>query len=327
MTQLQVARAVSVDPLVYQQWESGAKKVPKSLVADLARVLDLSEWQVEGRSEPYYLSGDHEDLPDESQYYGELAIHFDSGLAPLLLPITEAERSKLHDAIQSDEAFIQIESLDNRIVFVRRKAIADVYFSSKDYEDYGPGDYGGQHLGVYPTESFWKIVEFLDCPEVLGKEFSDEEIQAVSKEVILDDADLEELIANGSVKPEDRNKVREEADRTTERYVSRSRNITWQLQGNCSRYVLFFKNREVYKTFCLLPMASENELLYLTPENYHRSIFIRLSALDFITIPAHKYHEGELDSLAEDANNTKAYMDADEGEGEGEGEDEDDIEE
>jgi hypothetical protein len=52
-------------------------------------------------------------------------------------------------------------------------------------------------------------------------------------------------------------------------------------------------------------MSDEQELLYLFPEGYHRSIFLCLSAVDFIAVPAHKFREGELESAAEEVGDTE----------------------
>lgn len=300
MTQVQVAEAVGVSQPTYQRWESGAGSVPKSKIAKLAKVLGITPRQVEGQPEPFDRFGVDKEVPDEHQYYGELAIHFSSGSPPLLLPVSEAERSGFFNAVQGDEAFVQVESLDNRIVFVRRKAIADAYFSSDDYDDYGPEDYGAQHLGVKPDEAFWKIVEHLEYPECLNDEFSEHEIQTVIKNFFLDDADLDKLFANGSIKLEDRDRVKQKAAETAELYASRARDITWQIPGHRSRCISIDENKDLYETFCILMLSNEHEMLHLAPEGYHREIFLNLSAIDYIAAPAHKFREGELQSAAEE---------------------------
>ena len=300
LTQVQVAEAVGVSQPTYQRWESGAGSVPKSKIAKLAKVLGITPRQVEGQPEPFDLLGVDKEVSDEHQYYGEVAIHFVNGSPPLLLPVSEAERSRFFDAVQGGEAFVQVESLDNRIVFVRRKAIADAYFSSDAYDDYGPEDYGKQHLGVKPDEAFWKIVEHLEYPEYLNDEFSEHEIQTVIKKFYLDDADLDELIANGSIKPEDRDRVKQKAAETAELYASRAHDITWQIPGHRSRCISINENKDLYETFCILMLSNEHEMLHLAPEGYHREIFLNLSAIDFIAAPAHKFREGELQSAAEE---------------------------
>ena len=300
MTQVQVAEAVGVSQPTYQRWESGSASVPKSKTAKLAKVLGITVQQVEGQPEPFDLFGINKGVSDERKYYGELAIHFVSGSPPLLLPISEAECSRFYNAVQGSDAFIELASLDNRIVFVRRKAIADAYLSSDDYDDYGPEDYGQQHLGVHPEDEFWKIIGHLECLECLDDEFSEREIQAVTRKVLLNDADLDELIANGSIKPEDRTNVKQKAHETAELYVSRARDITWQLHDGRSRCISCLDNKDLYEAFCNLWCAEEQELFYLAPAGHHRSIFVCLSALDFIAVPAHKYREGELESAAEE---------------------------
>ncbi len=42
------------------------------------------------------------------------------------------------------------------------------------------------------------------------------------------------------------------------------------------------------------------DFLYLSPEGYHRSIALRLSAIDYISVPAHKFNEGQIDSAEEE---------------------------
>ena len=131
LTQTEVAEAVGVSQPTYQRWESGTNSVPKTKVAKLAKILGITQRQVEGQSEPFDLLNVDASVSDERKYFGEVSIHFASGSPPLLLPITQAERLNLYAALQGEASFIQIESLDNRIVSVCRKAIADVFFLRK----------------------------------------------------------------------------------------------------------------------------------------------------------------------------------------------------
>jgi len=131
LTQTEVAKAVGVSQPTYQRWESGTNSVPKTKAAKLAKILGITQRQVEGQPEPFDLLNVDASVSDERKYFGEVSIHFASGSPPLLLPITQAERLNLYAALQGEASFIQIESLDNRIVSVRRKAIADVFFLRK----------------------------------------------------------------------------------------------------------------------------------------------------------------------------------------------------
>lgn len=301
MTQVEVAKAVRVSQPTYQRWESGASSVPKSKIAKLAKVLSITERQVEGLPEPFDLLGVNPDSSDARKYFGEVAVHFIGGSPPLLLPITEAERFRFGKALHGEDAFIQMESLDNRMVFVRRRAIADVFFSSEDYDTYGPeSGYGSQHLGVHPDANFWKIVEYLDCTECLVGEFSQQEIEEVAQKIRLEDAELDELVISGNIDSEKREKVEKASVEIGNLYISRARDITWQIPGCCCRSVSMDDSKGLYDIFYSLVFRGEQEMLYFAPDGYHREVFLNLSAIDYIVVPAHKFWESALHSGAQD---------------------------
>ena len=301
LTQSEVAEAVGVSQQTYQRWESGTNNVPKAKVAKLAKILGITQQQVEGQPEPFDLLNVDASVSDERKYFGEVSIHFASGSPPLLLPITQAERLNLYAALQGEASFIQIESLDNRIVSVRRKAIADVFFSEEAYDDYGPEeDYGSQHLGIFPDEKFWQIVEQLEAPEFLDDEFSKDEINEVMKQLSFDDSKLDELIANGSIKPEERSRVKKELEETAELYLARARDITWQIPGLRTRRISVYESKDLYEAFYDLLWIDAQEMVLLPSEEYYYEIFLNKSVIDYIAAPAHKFHEGELQSAAEE---------------------------
>ena len=300
LTQSEVAEAVGVSQQTYQRWESGTNNVPKAKVAKLAKILGITQQQVEGQPEPFDLLNVDASVSDERKYFGEVSIHFASSSPPLLLPITQAERLRIYAALQGDESFIQVESLDNRIVCVRRKAIADVFFSEEAYDDYGPEeDYGSQHLGIFTNERFWQIIEQLEELDFLDDEFSKDEINETMKKLFLDDSELDERIANGSIKPEERSTVKKAAEETAELYLARARDITWQIPGLRSRCISVYESKDLYEAFCHLLWSGEQEMVLLTSEEYYREVFLNTSVIDYIAAPAHKFHEGELQSDAE----------------------------
>ena len=108
----------------------------------------------------------------------------------------------MHHQFQGDGAFISVESLDNRIVFVRRAAITDVYFSSDAYDTYGPEEYEG-YLGVEPDDEFWKIVENLEVPDDCDGDFDIGKVEEVLRRVEMTESELKNLVASGQVAPED----------------------------------------------------------------------------------------------------------------------------
>ncbi len=218
--------------------------------------------------------------------------------------MSEAERSTLHAMLQGSDAFVEVTSLDNRTVFIRRKAVAGVFFSSEAYDDYGPDDYGDQHLGIYPDDAFWKVVEHYDSRECLDGEFSDQEIEDVIAKISMTESDLDDLIANGSIQADERDKVREDAKETTDRFLTRARYVTWQLSGNRVRHVSVSENKALYETFSMLTLSDGDELVYVAPEGYHRSIFVSVATADYIAVPTHKFREGQVESNAEEMGET-----------------------
>ncbi|MDE2594160.1 MAG: helix-turn-helix transcriptional regulator [Burkholderiales bacterium] len=304
MTQVGVAEAMGVSQPTYQRWESGAANVPKGKLSNLAKVLGVTVHQLSGKPEPFDLFGIDKNIADDRTYYGEVAIHFRSGSAPLLLPVSEAERSALLTTLQGRETFVEVSSLDNRTVYVRREAIADVFFSSEAYDDYGPDVYGDQHLGIHPDDSFWTIVEHYDCPECLDGEFTDQEIEEARARFSLTEHQLDELVEDGHIPADKREVATEDARAETDRFLQRARCVCWQLPEQRVRYASVDESKDLYETFCMLNLSESDEFLYLAPEGYHRSLFINLATIDYIAVPTHKFREGEIESHAEELGET-----------------------
>ena len=213
----------------------------------------------------------------------------------MLLPITKAVHASLFGSLQQDASFVKVESLDNRMVFVRRDAVSDIYFSSEAYDDHGPDvERYDEVLGIFPDDDFWRIAEAFDCLSEVEDEFAPELLADAKSKLTLTDAELDELVANGSVKPQDRQKVRAKVIDRTDKFKALACNVTWQF-GNCRREILAPDNRELFERFGWLetdPDALERPILLRT-EGYHRTVVINPSALDYICIPAHKFREGE----------------------------------
>ena len=120
------------------------------------------------------------------------------------------------------------------------------------------------------------------------------------KKLFLDDSELDERIANGSIKPEERSAVKKAAEETAELYLARARDITWQIPGLRSRCISVYESKDLYEAFCYLLWGGEQEMVLLTSEEYYREAFLNISVIDYIAAPAHKFHEGELQSVAEE---------------------------
>ncbi|WP_434130667.1 helix-turn-helix domain-containing protein [Methylocaldum sp. GT1BB] len=304
MTQTQVADAMGVSQPNYQRWEAGTASVPAAKLRKLARVLETSVDEILGKPLAFDLFGTDENAGDARKYFGEVAIHFGTR-GSLLLPISEEVCSSLHRQLQGRSSFIIAESLDNRKVFIRRAAIKDVYFSSEAYDTYGPEVYE-DHLGVLPDDDFWRIVEHMDFLDCLEEEFEESKINEVLNKIVMTDEDLERLVVSGKVAPEDREKVKEKAAAETQKFLDRATSIIWQLSSGQLRCEYLNESKLLYDTFSLIEIDPDDvdELIYLPVEGYHRSIFIRKSEIDYVSIPAHKFNEGSLESAEEELGNS-----------------------
>ena len=140
----------------------------------------------------------------------------------------------------------------------------------------------------------------MEEPEFLDGEFDKNEINEAVKKLLFDDSELDELIANGSIKPEERSAVKKAAEDTVELYLARARDITWQIPGLRSRCISVYESRDLYEAFYDLQWSGEQEMVRLASEEYYYEVFLNTSAIDYITAPAHKFHEGELQSATEE---------------------------
>lgn len=134
-------------------------------------------------------------------------------------------------------------------------------------------------------------------------EFDSEILADAKARLTLTDAELDGLIADGSVKLEDRQKVCAEVEARTERLIALARNVTWQM-GSCLREAHAPDGRQLFECFGWLeedPNAHERPIFLIT-EGYHRTIVINPTALDYICIPAHKLREGEFEEAETELN-------------------------
>jgi len=299
LTQTEVADALKMSQPNYQRWEAGHAPVPKAKLKKLARILKTTVDELLGKPEPFDLLGVDENVKDARKYYGEVAIHFSQG-AGILLPISEAERVRLHHQIDSGEGFLNVESLDNRVVFIRSGAITDLYFSSEAYDTFGPEKYS-DCLGVLPDDDYWKIVEHIDALEYLEDEIPAQRIAEVRRELVVNSEDVDRLIAEGRIDPKARNAVIEDVATQFEKYAVRADHVEWQLSSGVRRSEYSEEDKRLYEDFELLEIdpSDVNGMLYLPLSGYHRSVYIGKSMLDFISLPKHKFNESKLDSTEE----------------------------
>lgn len=301
MTQTAVAEAMGISQPNYQRWESGVAAIPKTKQAKLAKVLNSTIDEILGKPRPFDNFGIHEDICDEDTYFGEVAFHFTSGNG-LLFPITEAERSRLYNRLSNQDDFIVVESLDNRIAFIRRASIQDVYFSSEAFDTFGPEKYE-DWLGGYSLEDeAWLLIENVDDIDYVIDVIGEEKVKIYDKKIYLTEEKLDELVTQGHVKEEDKEEIKNKESKKIKKLYMRATKIQWQFTSGKVRSEYILEDKDVYEAFSCLEIDPTNAelLMHLSVEGYDRSIFINTSELDYIFIPAHKFNFGRLASLEEE---------------------------
>jgi transcriptional regulator with XRE-family HTH domain len=309
MTQAKVAAAVGVTQPNYQRWEAGAAPIPKAKVKKLAKVLMTSPEAILGRHQPIEASLYDDSVSDDLSYYGEVAIHFCGGGEPLLLSISEDAFARLHRDLQGDAAFVTVESLANQTVAVRTKAIADVYFSSEAYDDYGPehGTYVNHIDLQIPDARDWEIIECLACNEVGIEDFDPADVERVRNMIMITDEQYEKLVADGCIKAEDLESERAKNQVEADRILNMAHMTAYQLSTGQRRSVYVDDPENLFNAFYELidfdERISADDMIRLKAEGRHRIIFINKSALDYVAIPTHRFKEGsvEADAAALDA--------------------------
>lgn len=299
LTQAEIAQKIGISKEGYQNWESGEIKVPSLKLKKIALLFGVTVNEMLSKPKPFDYAKVYDEIEDARTYFGEVAIHF-SNNRPLLLPISEAEHDCLFDQLQGENKFVIVESLDNRIVLIRKTAVTDIFFSSDEFGDYGPEPYEG-YIGIYPDDRFWEIVE---CLEIIGDSdtnYSQKEIDDAIKSVCLTEDKIDSLIARNKIPAEDREMVINEQKVREELFSNRAKFVSWQLSSGKIRSVYVDENREIYDLVYLMEnnLGDLDEMIYISAEGRHRSIFINKRELDYLSVPAHKFREGSLECIEE----------------------------
>jgi len=309
MTQAKVAEAVGVTQPNYHRWESGSAPIPDEKLKKLAKALKTTPETILGRHPPVKAAFYDNEAPENLQYYGEVAIHFLEGGTPLLLSISEEAHSRLYRDLQGDAKFVIVQSLGNQTVAIRTKAISDLYFSSEAYDDFGPEhetyeDGTPLHL---PDPRDWEIIESLATDEVGIEDFNPADVERVRKSVMITDEQYKELVADGLIKPENLEAERAKNNGLTNRIFEQATNTIYQLSCGQRRSVMVDGPKIIYEAFWELidfDGDTDDGMIRLPAEGYHRTIFINKDALDYVSIPTHQFEEGSIDTAAEEIDAT-----------------------
>lgn len=295
LTQTQVAEAVGVTQSTYHRWESGKVTVSKGHQEKLSKVFGASLAQVRG--EPDFLPFAWGDASAAHVYYGEVVFHFSGQGRPIVAPISERTRESVSRQVEDGSRFYVMETLDNRMLFVRSGAVNDIYLSSDAYDTYGPEEYP-ELVAYEPDVTFWEIAEWAGLEADRGDEFPPDRVREVEALLDVSEARWDKLQKEHSWEAEERQKRQVEAQQTLDWAIRRARYVEWQFASGVLRQTQGADVEDVYHTFSLLEDSLEHgSTLYFPAEGYHRAIFLNLNEVDYISVPLHSYEAGRLKML------------------------------
>lgn len=292
-TQKQLAAEIGISQSTYQRYETGSLDIPEEKLAMLAEVLATSEQLLMGTHAPIRAVFYGTEAPEELQYYGEVVFHFVSGSPPLLLSISEEERRSLEINLSRTDEFVEVKSLSNQKVAVRRCAILDVYFSSKDYDDYGPEHVTYEKPVVHiPDSRDWEVIE------------------AIFDEADMDDYDPEVVKRIKGILSitDDESEVSEEVMDAMNRIFDLASTITVRFSNGVERKFGDYDERALFYAFrdVFIPVEEDDDtMIQFSTHGYHRYMFFNRSAVDYISVPTHWWENAqiravEIDQLGEE---------------------------
>lgn len=296
LTQADVAKAIKVSQPHYQRYESGQAEVPPAKMKLLANLFSTSEAALMGRHAQVKAGIYEPELGPDLDYYGEVAIHFVGGGSPLLLSIAHSSYSDGHSQLQNELPFVIFTSLCNQTVAVRKAAISDLYFSSEAYDDYGPehGNYFKASPIQLPDSRDWAIIEAFS----IGEDADGYDPESVARI----DAMLEFQLGEDEQKAMDTEMLksaREKHDALVDQLYEISSCVIVRNSNGTRRKIGTFDDEHVYELITELASEfnakDEPEMVIFPSEGYHRTSFINRNAIDYVSVPTHRFELGETD--------------------------------
>lgn len=225
----------------------------------------------------------------ESQYWGEVAIHFSNG-RPLVLSISREEHRRLLQQLQCDDEFFHVHSLSNQLVAVRRAAVTDVYMAAEESETYGPEHEAYDVAHVWPAyvDHFWEIVDDL----VYGK--IEEAESKYGKDLVIDVAmsigmKVENVDALGEHgRPAVRETAIEEALQTFAEVKKLASNVVWQLSVGKTRQTSAL-SCDLSRYSWISDTCDPATPMIIAEAEDAQIVFINPQELDYFSIPEHRY--------------------------------------
>lgn len=302
LTRETASAKIGVDADTLRKWELSDVDVPKAKLKKLSMLLRTDSASLLGVHAPRNASVYDFDADPMYDYWGDVAIHFHGPGKPLLLSLSRDAAGELRMRMTEPGAWLVIKSMANQTVLVRKKAISELHMACEAAGFFGrpEEDYEGAPIHM-PDPRDWEIVAALQDGDAVGSGDAAEHYQRVRSQIMITDAQYEELIGSGKLAQDDFAEEKAKNDRETSAIFDLASLMTYQLFNGTRRcehandsacfadsieQVLEDQHSD-FSGFFAFPVDGESHDVFINTEN-----------LDYLSIPSHLLERG-LDELAD----------------------------
>ena len=153
-----------------------------------------------------------------------------------------------------------------------------------------------------PDPRDWEIVEAIACDGVGLEDFASEDIQRVTKQIMITDEQYDQLVAEGSIRSEDLESEKAKNQEETDRIYALATQVVYGLSNGLRRSVSIEDPEELLEA--LEPLLEDfgdelgEELIRLPVVSWHRIAFINKQAVDYVMLPTHYLNQGRIEREA-----------------------------
>lgn len=296
-TQTEVAALVGVTQPTYQRWEKGAA-IPPDKLEQLSKVFGTSPPILLGNYpvvEAYTFSGGS---ATDVEIFGTVVFHFVGGGRPLCLVISRAEYKSLFRDLQADTFYVEVRSLSNQLVAIRREAIADVWLLGEDSDHNPESEPYEEPPIVLPDDRDWMIIDLIANAGDLGG-YDDALIMSIYERVF--GPSDEELSISFPVES-DREAAKSENSKRADAISDLASKVKYQLSNGRVREMSVLDEEQMHSSLYAIfehdGFGGNDPIIYTDIDG--GSIFINPRAIDYLHAPKHAFEKGADDITAKE---------------------------
>lgn len=197
LSQEDVASDLGLPVEAYDHFERGLVAVPEKHASTLKAILQTTLEVLRGQTRYARVSVGDSHAQLDQVYWGEVAIHFDTGTAPILVSVSSADLEEFKEDIEQGAGpLVTLRGMCNEHYIVRREAISEVYMSHDDGDYFGaPGHEYGRFLPLPILDvGHWEVfAKCRDDDDIDFERFCSGEV-AVALSFFMSSAQISEIL-------------------------------------------------------------------------------------------------------------------------------------